>query len=230
MACDHISDRIGKRPRHQALRISVIAIACLIGAWLAGSVEAAFSADEVPATERYTLNYPVAKQFCLPVESYADDVQQAIQKVGGRTIRHQLNGGYGLPVIITVGGKNLLHLGADVAWYRVGTPVYAVADGVVRISQGPISIAEIAAQLAKLKNAKSNQPPTSDTKTVEIPNLAAGGDLPLPTEGSATSIASNIGSKNAGTKSAAGLPAALGWGNLIVIEHHLPDGSFATSI
>jgi len=30
------------------------------------------------------------------------------------------------------GGQHLLHLGSDVAWYQVGAPVYAIADGVVR--------------------------------------------------------------------------------------------------
>ncbi len=101
------------------------------------------SGDEVTTAERYVLDYPVAQQFCLPVETYVDDVTQTIQKVGGRTIRHQLNGGYGLPIVIMVGNQNLLHLGSDVAWHRVGTPVFAIADGVVRVSQGPSPAAAI---------------------------------------------------------------------------------------
>jgi murein DD-endopeptidase MepM/ murein hydrolase activator NlpD len=35
-----------------------------------------------------------------------------------------------------VGDVNLLHLGADVGWYRTGEPVFAVANGIVRMSQG----------------------------------------------------------------------------------------------
>ena len=42
-----------------------------------------------------------------------------------------------MPVVDKVGDKHLIHLGADLGWYQVGEPVFAVAAGVVRISSGP---------------------------------------------------------------------------------------------
>jgi murein DD-endopeptidase MepM/ murein hydrolase activator NlpD len=101
------------------------------------------------------LNYPAAMSFCPPVESYFEDVSEAIQQVRGKTIRHQLNGGYGLPVIDKVGDQNLLHLGADVAWQRTGDPVYAVANGVVRIAAGPSLREETAKKEAAKKGGKT---------------------------------------------------------------------------
>src|SRR5262245_42753432 len=92
----------------------------------------AFAADDV--LDRYVLTYPAAEQFCPPVVGFFEEVQRTFDRVGARTIRHQPNGGYGLPVVDKVGDANLIHLGADVGFYRVGEPVYAVANGVVRLS------------------------------------------------------------------------------------------------
>jgi hypothetical protein len=63
--------------------------------------------------------------------------------VGGHRFRQKANGGYGLPVVDKVGDKHLIHLGADLGWYQVGEPVFAVAAGVVRISSGPVSIGPV---------------------------------------------------------------------------------------
>ncbi len=98
---------------------------------------------EAAAPQRYVLNYPQAEQFCPPVETYFDDVTQAIQKVGGKTIRHQLNGGYGLAVVDKIGDQHVLHLGSDVAWNQPGVPIHAIAGGVVRLSQGVPTAAEL---------------------------------------------------------------------------------------
>jgi murein DD-endopeptidase MepM/ murein hydrolase activator NlpD len=134
----------------------------------ASALIAAFLNAEEPAPNaatplaRYVLNCPVAMSFCPPVESYFDDISQAIQKVRGKTIRHQMNGGYGLPVIDKVGEQNLLHLGADVAWQRTGDPVYAIANGVVRIAAGPSLREETAKKEAAKKDGKTaagKQPP-----------------------------------------------------------------------
>src|SRR5262245_61479028 len=84
----------------------------------------------------YPLDYPAAGAFCLPVRTYVADVVQTVQEVDGQVYRHMPNGGYGLPIQIQVAGKYLIHLGADVAWNRAGEPVFAIADGVVRMSQG----------------------------------------------------------------------------------------------
>ena len=136
------------------------------------------AAEGVPT--KYPVDYPAAQRFCPPIAGYFDEVQRDMDRVGSRTFRHQPNGGYGLPVQDMVGGQHLLHLGADVGWHRVGEPVYAVANGVVRISEGP--------------------PPASKD-----------GD--------------NEKDKDK-TKSG----AQLAWGNLVVVEHHLPDGGYATTV
>jgi murein DD-endopeptidase MepM/ murein hydrolase activator NlpD len=85
----------------------------------------------------YRLEYPLAEQFCPPVAGFFDEVQRTMDRVGNRTFHHQPNGGYGLAVVDKIGAANLLHLGADVGWYRIGDPVFAVSNGVVRISEGP---------------------------------------------------------------------------------------------
>jgi murein DD-endopeptidase MepM/ murein hydrolase activator NlpD len=143
----------------------------LLAAGLAGAAQPA-----TPPT--YVLDYPAASEFCAPVATYFDDVDQFEQTIGGRTIRHPLNGGFGLPVVKKLGGKNLLHLGADVAWQQPGAKVHSIAAGVVRISTGP------------QPSARKKSSPGGSTKRA----------------------------------------GPLEWGNIIVIEHRLADGSFVTSI
>jgi len=147
--------------------------------------------------DKYVVNYPAAQQFCPPVESYFDDVTQLIQQIGGRMVRHAPNGGYGLPIVTMVGGKHLIHLGADVSWSRPAAPVYAIANGVVRVSMGPPP------------KAAASPPPPAAAKPQDDNEQAEA----LPT----------------GRQSAAAKPVK-GWGNIIVIEHQLPDGTYATSI
>ena len=142
--------------------------------WTALGVGLAAAED---GPERYVLEYPAAERFCPPIAGFFDEVQRTIDRVGSRTFRHQPNGGYGLPVVDRVGDAHLLHLGADVGWYRVGDPVFAVSDGVVRVSEGP--------------------PPKEDKEE----------------------------KKERGKK-----PAELEWGNLVVIEHRLPDKSYVTTV
>jgi murein DD-endopeptidase MepM/ murein hydrolase activator NlpD len=167
------------------------------------NAEAADSPARTPpaAPEKYVLNYPVAQQFCPPVESYFDDVAQSIQNINGHLIRHPLGGGYGLPVVIMVGGKNLLHLGADVSWKRPGTPVYAIANGVVRISMGPKPFSDrpgTAGDAKKSENANAGKPDDERKSSGKAPN--------------------------------SGMPLGNGWGNLLVIEHQYGNGLYATSI
>lgn len=208
------------RPEHGIDGVAAIACA-LLGILFCGSPAAGQDAAISP---RYVLDYPVAKQFCLPVDSYADDVTQTTQRTGGRTIRHQPNGGYGLPVVMTIGDQHVLHLGVDVAWYRVGAPVYAIADGVVRLSQG----ATPPATDKKVANAASTQIAKGDSKkTVEIKDSQPAGDAPTEPAADATDTGNGV-SKPATNNQA--VPAALGWGNVVAIEHHLPDGSYVTSI
>lgn len=98
-----------------------------------GVCSAAYAA-ETPA--KYVVDYPSAQGFCPPIDGYFNTIDNTIDRAGGRTFRHAANGGYGMPVQDMADGQHLLHLGADVGWYRAGDPIYAVADGVVRVSQG----------------------------------------------------------------------------------------------
>jgi len=93
-------------------------------------------AAEVPST--YAIDYPPAQQFVPPIEGFFEEVSSNVGRVGRRTFRHQPNGGYGLPVQDRIGAQNLIHLGADVGWYRVRDPVVAVTDGIVRLAQQPV--------------------------------------------------------------------------------------------
>ena len=97
---------------------------------------------EPSVPEKYLVDYPPAERFCPPVRSFFFEVVRTVEIVRGHRVTHQPNGGYGLPLKQKVDGKHLLHLGADVGWYRVGDPVYAVAAGVVRASDGPDSNAD----------------------------------------------------------------------------------------
>jgi murein DD-endopeptidase MepM/ murein hydrolase activator NlpD len=105
-----------------------LAGACSIGSLVARG--------EVRRGDDYPLKFPAADEFCVPIAGFFDEVQRTMDRVGTHTFRHQPNGGYGLAVQDMADGKHLLHLGADVGWYRVGQPVCAIANGVVRVSEG----------------------------------------------------------------------------------------------
>ncbi len=187
-------------------RILFICAAMIVSALFA---QPSLYADEPRLPEKYLLNYPVAQQFCPPVESFWDDVSNTIQNIRGRMIRHPLGGGFGLPVIDMVGDKHLLHLGADVSWHRP-VAVYAIANGVVRISTGGPLPADAQNRKPTDKDAAGLRPPGT---LLDKPAVAPNTDKP------------------AGAPAAGKPPTApLGWGNLIVIEHKLPDGSYMTSI
>jgi murein DD-endopeptidase MepM/ murein hydrolase activator NlpD len=87
--------------------------------------------------DNYILDFPSADQCCPPIRSTFFEADRTMSVVRGRRFRHKSNGGYGLPVVDKVDGKNLLHVGADLGWHQVGEPVFALANGVVRISTGP---------------------------------------------------------------------------------------------
>lgn len=93
--------------------------------------------DSARLPEKYILNYPTARRSCPPIRSTFTEVTQSFLVVRNHRFTQQLNGGYGLPIVDKVGDKNLLHVGADLGWHQVGEPVFAIADGVVRISEGP---------------------------------------------------------------------------------------------
>ena len=123
---------------------------------------------------------PIADRFCAPIRSTFSEVEMTVMRVRGHRFRQQPNGGFGQPVVDTVDGQNLLHVGADLGWYQVGAPVYAVADGIVRVSWGP-----------------------DFSKKTSQGRKKSGSDLQVPL--------------------ARAKP--LRWGNLILIEHRLPNGN-----
>jgi murein DD-endopeptidase MepM/ murein hydrolase activator NlpD len=162
----------------------VLAPSCVAPVLLLLSYCGLAAAQETPP--KYVFEYAKAEAFCPPTEGFFEEVQRTVDRVGTHTFRHQPNGGYGLPVVDKVGDANLIHLGADVGFYRVGEPVYAVAAGVVRLSQG------------------------------ESERGKAEGGSGKGKAGSAPKANPN------GKK--------LEWGNVVVIEHQLADGKYATSI
>jgi murein DD-endopeptidase MepM/ murein hydrolase activator NlpD len=141
---------------------------------VAVGAEEGAAAAEVP--EKYILEYPVATEFCPPIRSTFFEVTQTAGMVRGHRFRQQVNGGYGLPVVDKVGDKHLLHLGADLGWYQVGEPVFAVAAGVVRISSGPSPRQEKDQDSPKpTKDKDSSRPEKKDKAKQEGgPNLAWG--------------------------------------------------------
>ena len=79
------------------------------------------------------MDYPAADRFAVPVDSFWTHVLETLAVGRRHTIHHPLDGGYGLPVIDKVDGKNLLHLGCDVGFARPRALVDAIAGGVVRV-------------------------------------------------------------------------------------------------
>lgn len=108
-------------------------------AFVATTLALSAAAAEPPADEqsalpsRYIVNIPAAEQFCPPIASAFHDAVVTEQTVNGKWFRSHPNGGYGI-AMMEKQGIPLLHTGADLGWYRVGMPVHAIADGVVRVS------------------------------------------------------------------------------------------------
>ena len=90
---------------------------------------------------------PFGRRFSRPKETSLS--------FAGNVTRHRPNGGYGLPVVDKIGDQHLLHVGADLGWLQVGEPVFAVADGVVRLSTGPVFDEKRKPGAARSENARS---------------------------------------------------------------------------
>jgi murein DD-endopeptidase MepM/ murein hydrolase activator NlpD len=65
-------------------------------------------------------------------------------------------------------GKNLLHVGTDLGWHQVNEPVFAVANGIVRLSTGPDGAGD----------NKKETPKRSDKNQPESPGEAEPTDSP----------------------------------------------------
>lgn len=108
------------------------------------------NAEEAPdKLSQYTVDYPAADQFCPPIRTTFYEVTRTMMVVNGKRFRQKPNGGYGLPVLMKQDDKNMLHVGADLGWYQVDEPVFAVANGVVRMSMGPDFAEEIKTERPK---------------------------------------------------------------------------------
>ncbi len=118
-----------------SLRLLILAITVLILSTRAESQEP--TAPDSPSLDRYVLDYPVVDRCCPPIRSTFFEADRTFSVVRGKRFRHKPNGGYGLPVADKADGQHLLHVGADLGWHQVGEPVFAVANGVVRMSMGP---------------------------------------------------------------------------------------------
>jgi murein DD-endopeptidase MepM/ murein hydrolase activator NlpD len=89
-------------------------------------------ADQPP--QKYVIDYPAVTRVVPPVRSTFYEVTRTVETVNGKTFRHPLNGGFGFKLKHPL-AKHVVHLGADLGWFRVGEPVFAVAEGIVRISK-----------------------------------------------------------------------------------------------
>ena len=136
---------------------------------LGAHADTGMSSEPEGAPSRYVLDYPAADRFCPPIRSTFAEVTQTFLVVRGHRFSQRPNGGYGVAMGQKIGKKHLLHVGADLGWFQDGEPVYAVANGVVRIGQGV---------LPADRHERDQEKPTR---------------------------------------------APLMWGNLIVVEHRLPD-------
>jgi len=82
---------------------------------------------------RYVVDYPAADRYCPPIATAFHDAVNTEFVYKGKRERAHPNGGYAV-AMMERNGVSLLHTGADLGWFRVGAPVFAIADGVVRLS------------------------------------------------------------------------------------------------
>ncbi|QDT56007.1 hypothetical protein Pan44_40560 [Caulifigura coniformis] len=82
---------------------------------------------------RYVVDYPAADRFSPPIATAFHDAVNTEFVHKGKRERAHPNGGYAV-AMMERNGVSLLHTGADLGWFRVGAPVFAIADGVVRRS------------------------------------------------------------------------------------------------
>ena len=129
-------------PRRMRIRQQGGRVVLAIAAMLLLQSSQPMHAEEIAVASRerpdkYIVDYPVMDRCCPPVRSTFFEANRTFSVVGSKRFTHKPNGGYGLPVAMKAEGKHLIHLGADLGWYQVGEPVFAIGAGVVRESAGP---------------------------------------------------------------------------------------------
>jgi murein DD-endopeptidase MepM/ murein hydrolase activator NlpD len=122
----------------------------------------------VDLPDKYIVEWPAMDACCPPIRSTFHDATSNFTTVRNRRIRFQPNGGYGLPIVDKVDGKNLLHVGADLGWFQTNEPVFAIGAGVVRVSEGPPTPAETKSEkVGKAKNTRSAAMPWGNVVMIE---------------------------------------------------------------
>jgi murein DD-endopeptidase MepM/ murein hydrolase activator NlpD len=139
------------RRRFVCLLPLVSAVAAALGPQTLRAADEPDAADAIVLPSRYIVNIPPVEHFCPPIATAFHDAVVTEQVVNRKYFRSHPNGGYGV-AMMEEKGVPLLHTGADLGWYRVGVPVYAVADGVVRTSMPGIK------QLNRLLKLKISLP------------------------------------------------------------------------
>ena len=144
--------------------------------------------------EKWIIQVPPARQVCLPTRNALADASRTVSKAPGRVFRHEPNGGWHRKAQGLVHGKPVLHVGMDFGLWRVGEPVFAIANGIVRLSAGPVNPKRKSGSRA----ARSGQQKSDPTKF----NVSAGcmpwGNIIViehhfPNEGYFTSVYGHLG-------------------------------------
>lgn len=105
-----------------------------------GSCEEPTVAKTAPPAQ-YLLDYPQATAFCPPVRTMFADAAKTVIVRRGKRFRTPPNSGFGYAMWKNPAtGETTYHVGSDCGWFQPGLPVYAVANGVVRVSNPPLSI------------------------------------------------------------------------------------------
>jgi len=114
-----------------------VGCACLGCLTLCAEPPAAQPAAPAGIPQRYFMDYPIAGRFCQPIRTALAGAART--SVAGRrgSLRQHPNGGYGLKML-RIANRDYFHTGADFGWLQEGTPVFAIADGVVRASVGGV--------------------------------------------------------------------------------------------
>ncbi|MCA8997290.1 MAG: peptidoglycan DD-metalloendopeptidase family protein [Planctomycetaceae bacterium] len=123
----------------RGLRLGLVRIAILIvagGIARDGNAQLLSGDGEFRIPSRFILECPYATEFCQPTKTAFADAATTFRIVHGKRIQQHPNGGYGQ--LFNIGGVPLYHTAADIGWFRTGEPVYAVANGVVRMSMPSI--------------------------------------------------------------------------------------------
>ncbi len=125
-------ERASRRHRPWALLLAAVAFAATPA--FAAPAEEAAAETKTSYPPRYRVHCPAAEQFCPPIRTAFQDAAETVRIFNGRRVNQHPNGGYGM-ALMEVAGVPLYHTGADLGWFRTGEPVFAVADGIVRVSQ-----------------------------------------------------------------------------------------------